>query len=269
MVHVRRGVVEGPVGAVSYLEWPSDTAADPLLCLHPVNTSAEIWSDVAAGLGRRVIAVDYRGHGHSDPGLPVFPGNFAEDARAVADALGLGRLHLAGGSIGGAVAVEFIATDPARVATLSLFGATLRIGLTDEHLDPMVTALRDLGVREWFVRHGADILGSRARPDSAQRLIEMASAGRDVATVEANLVTTFSQADARRTARLLTDAGTIPPASVVVGAQDPTCPPAMAVEMAAMLGTTAEVIDDIGHLPMLEAPDDVIGVLRRTLVDES
>ncbi len=79
------------------------------------------------------------------------------------------------------------------------------------------------------------------------------------------LRTTFGAADARATAAGLTDR---PPARVVVGTHDPTCPPEMARELAAALGgdrggVDVETVPDIGHLPMLEDPRGVAESVRR------
>jgi pimeloyl-ACP methyl ester carboxylesterase len=42
---------------------------------------------------------------------------------------------------------------------------------------------------------------------------------------------------------------------VVCGEHDRTCPPEHSREMAELLGVSAVVMDGVGHLPMLEAPD--------------
>lgn len=253
-----RGTVRGPAGDVAYLDWsgPADRAA--VLFLHPVNTAGEVWTDVAKGLAgeRRAVAPDYRGHGGSAGGDgPYLPADFAADALAVADALGLERVHLVGGSIGGAVAVEFLARAPARVASIAVFGATLRIGLTTEELRPLLAGITELGVEAWFRKHGGDILGPRSRPEVAERLAELAG-GRDLSMVLDIVRSTFQDADSRATAAGLP--ASRPPALVAVGTHDPTCPPAMAQELAGHLGVTAVTMDGIGHLPMLEAPDEVV-----------
>jgi 3-oxoadipate enol-lactonase len=241
---------------VSYLRWPSRSQADtaPLLCLHPVNTAAAVWTDVAEVLSadRTVIAVDYRGHGSSDASGPYFPAEFAGDARAVLARLGLDRVHLTAGSIGGAVAVELLAAEPDRFLSVSAFGATMHIGRPDSELDAMIASLRELGVRGWFDRHGGEIFGPRAQPNSSERLTELAS-GRDVETVAEIIRTTFGQADVRRLAEGL---HVTVPSLVLVGSEDPTTPLEMAEQLAGALGAgTVTVIDGVGHLPMLEVPE--------------
>ncbi|WP_432851258.1 alpha/beta fold hydrolase [Amycolatopsis sp. CA-161197] len=258
MSHPRRRTTTGPAGELSYLAWPG--SGTPVLYLHPVNTAAEVWSDVAAELPGPAVAVDYRAHGGSAAAGPYFPADYAADALAVLDAEGIGRAHVACGSIGGAVAVELAATAPQRVASIAAFGATLRLGWDSATLDETEADLRGLGVREWFVRHGGEILGPGSRPDAADRLVELASAGRELDVVVEVLRTTFGLADSRPAAAKVEPAA--PPALVVVGTHDPTCPDAMAQELAGYLHTQVHTLVDLGHLPMLEAPAVTAAAIR-------
>lgn len=250
-----RFAVDGPVGRISALH-RGGLGSTPVLFLHPVNTAAAVWDDVAVALPGEVVAVDYRGHGASDPGPPYLPADFAADALAVLAHLGWERVHLVGGSIGGAVCAEVAARTPAEVASIACLGATLRIGLSDADLEPLLVQLRELGVGGWFARHGHELLGPQARPDAASRLVELAG-GRPTAVVEQIVRATFCHADSRSVA------ATLPrrPALVAVGTHDPTCPPAMAAELAELLGARVTVLEGIGHLPMLEAPAEVADLL--------
>lgn len=266
MPHAERRSTEGEAGTLSYLAWPGSGSATPILYLHPVNTAAAVWTSVADELGedRRALAVDYRAHGRSAAGGPYHPADYAADALAVLDAESVDRAHVVCGSIGGAVAVELAAAAPDRVASIAAFGATLRLGWAESALDEAERDLRALGVREWFVRHGGGILGPGALPDAADRLVELASAGRDgdrdLDTVVEVTRCTFGVADSRPAAARL---GAAPPAArVFVGTHDPTCPPAMAKELAGALRAEVHTITDIGHLPMLEDPAGSAALIR-------
>ncbi|MFC4943130.1 alpha/beta fold hydrolase [Pseudonocardia sp. GCM10023141] len=265
MPNAERRSTPGATGELSYLAWPSPSAMTPILYLHPVNTAAAVWEAVATELGadRRAVAVDYRAHGRSAAGGPYYPADYAADALAVLDASGIERAHLVCGSIGGAVAVELTAAAPGRVASIAAFGATLALGWPAETLDEVERDLRALGVRQWFVRHGAEILGPAARAEAEAELVAVAVAGRrgdrDLDTVVDVLRTTFGLADSRPAAAAIADP---PPTRVFVGSHDPTCPPAMAHELAAALHGDVEVIPDIGHLPMLEDPLGTAAAVR-------
>jgi pimeloyl-ACP methyl ester carboxylesterase len=76
----------------------------------------------------RVITFDKRGNGLSDrvADVPSLPERM-DDVRAVLDAAGSRRTALLGISEGGALAIHFAATEPARVTALALFGAFPRM----------------------------------------------------------------------------------------------------------------------------------------------
>jgi len=104
-----------------YTEW-GPPAAPPLVLLHGVTGHARTWDDEARALSAewRVLALDQRGHGDSDPapdGDYTVP-SLAGDLAAFADALGLARVDLVGLSLGGRVAIAFAAANPERVRRL-------------------------------------------------------------------------------------------------------------------------------------------------------
>lgn len=78
-------------------EGPAGSGHQPLLCLHPVNTAAEIWAEVSALLSeeRTVVAFDYRGHRDSVMSGPFGAADYAADGLAVLDHIGIARAHLA------------------------------------------------------------------------------------------------------------------------------------------------------------------------------
>lgn len=265
MSTVQRRSTQGKAGELSYLSWPGQGDRTPILFLHPVNTAAAIWSLVAAALragepGSQppAVAVDYRAHGGSEAGGPFFPADYASDALAVLDACEIDRAHVVSGSIGGAVAAELAAVAGERVASIAAFGATLGLNWAKDALTEMEQSLRALGVREWFVAHGAAIFGPGSRPEAPGELTELATTGRDgdrdLDTVIELTLTTFGFADGRPAAEKVLARAERPPARVFVGTHDPTCPPAMARELAAALGGDLRILEGIGHLPMIEDP---------------
>jgi pimeloyl-ACP methyl ester carboxylesterase len=104
------------------LVWPGDGA--PVVLLHGLNNTGWIWSRpgaMFASQGYRVLCPTLRGHGASDRG----DGDFSleatsADLEALLDALELERVHLAGHSWGGKVAMHFAATRPQRLRGLML-----------------------------------------------------------------------------------------------------------------------------------------------------
>jgi esterase len=104
-----------------YAEWGAPTAPT-LILLHGVTGHARTWDDEAATLAARyrVLALDQRGHGDSDPspGADYTVATMATDVAAFADALGLERVSLVGLSMGGRVAIAFAGKAPRRVDRL-------------------------------------------------------------------------------------------------------------------------------------------------------
>jgi pimeloyl-ACP methyl ester carboxylesterase len=97
------------------------------------------------------VSYDLRGVGRSavpQPGYTVK--DMALDARALLDALGIERAHIAGYSLGGAIAQEIALGEPQRVLSLSLYS-------TFSHVEPylrlryelLIRVLKDCGPEIW------------------------------------------------------------------------------------------------------------------------
>lgn len=108
-------------------------AGDPLVLIHGVGASLEVWDGVAARLRDhyRVVRYDQRGHGQSDKASgPYTVEVFSNDLRALLDALAIERVHVAGHSLGGLVAQSFALDYPARLLKLALISTVA--GRTEE-----------------------------------------------------------------------------------------------------------------------------------------
>ena len=122
-----------------FTEW-GDPAAPVVVMLHGITGHARTWDDearalssgdftahLAGGTGSardatryRVLALDQRGHGDSDPAPDgdYTTGTLADDLAAFCGALGLGRVSCVGLSMGGRVAMAYAGRQPARVERL-------------------------------------------------------------------------------------------------------------------------------------------------------
>jgi pimeloyl-ACP methyl ester carboxylesterase len=104
-----------------YTEWGAATAP-PVLMLHGVTGHARTWDDEAAAFAARyrVLALDQRGHGDSDPSpnADYTVATLSSDVAAFTDALGLSHLSIVGLSMGGRVAIAFAGQATARVDRL-------------------------------------------------------------------------------------------------------------------------------------------------------
>ncbi len=104
-----------------YAEGGTPTAPAVIL-LHGVTGHARTWDEEAAELASRfrVLALDQRGHGDSDPspGADYTVATMSADVAAFADALGLARVSVVGLSMGGRVAIAFAGRAPRQVDRL-------------------------------------------------------------------------------------------------------------------------------------------------------
>ncbi|TMG71869.1 MAG: alpha/beta fold hydrolase [Chloroflexi bacterium] len=122
----RRIVVHGL--RIRVLEEDGGGRGDPIVLIHALGGWAENWRAVMAPLaatGRRVIALDLPGFGESE--RPKRVRYFGPDEAfypafvlAAMEALGIERAHVAGNSMGGAVAFMTAVTAPPRVSSLVL-----------------------------------------------------------------------------------------------------------------------------------------------------
>ena len=109
-----------------YYEWAG--SGTNLVLLHGSGSYALQWEWVADHLGERfhVFAVDQRGHGDSDrPDGEYSAEEYAEDIHQLVDTLGLGRIVIAGNSLGGRVAQVFAAEYPEQCAAAVLLAVHL------------------------------------------------------------------------------------------------------------------------------------------------
>jgi pimeloyl-ACP methyl ester carboxylesterase len=161
-------------------------SGDPLVLIHPLGAELVVWEPVLGRLARErdVIAVDLPGFGGSPPlanGGLATPRVLAGAVASFLDELGLGRVHVAGNSLGGWVALELAkagrALSVAGVCTAGLWkrplgprpgGDVRRVGRA---LLPILPALlRSARGRRLLLR------GSVARPErvpaeAAMRLV--------------------------------------------------------------------------------------------------
>ena len=112
-----------------HLGWQDGAEARPaLLLLHGLSSNASIWHRLAERMPqRRLVALDQRAHGSSDaPDTGYEPARLAADAAALVEALGLGRVVVAGHSWGATIALQLAADRPDLVAGLAVVDGPTR-----------------------------------------------------------------------------------------------------------------------------------------------
>jgi pimeloyl-ACP methyl ester carboxylesterase len=235
-----------------------------VLLIHGVGGDAGNWDAIAARLRARfdVVAMDLRGHGNSDRIRgPLDVHDLAGDALQVLDDAGIRRCHVAGFSLGGAVALALALMAPERVAALAVIGTVY-----GRSAEQRAKALERV---DYLARHGAAALAEtnrerwfseafrRTHPDVVERRVAQVAASDAESYMRA--FTVFCTADF---------VGRLPairsPTLVVTGEHDVAATPAMARAMAAELrDAEACVLPGLHHSVLIEAPDDIAERLGR------
>ena len=101
----------------------------PVLLLHGYTDNSRSWSLLAPYLtGRRLIALDLRGHGGSDaPACCYGPDTLAEDVNGVLTALNIDKVDVIGHSLGSITGVTLAAFHPERVDQLVLLSTAVSV----------------------------------------------------------------------------------------------------------------------------------------------
>ncbi len=104
---------------------PREEGGLPVLCLHGLTRNSADFETIAPHLARRrrVLAMDVRGRGRSDPDPDwrrYHPGTYVADAFALLEKAGVDRAVLLGTSMGGIMSMMMGAARPDRVAGIIL-----------------------------------------------------------------------------------------------------------------------------------------------------
>ncbi len=111
-------------------------AGEPVVLVHGFASTKEVnwinpgWVTTLTRAGRRVIALDNRGHGQSSkPSDPAayHSATMADDVRALLDHLGLERADVMGYSMGARMTAFLAVNHPARVRSIILGGLGIRL----------------------------------------------------------------------------------------------------------------------------------------------
>ncbi|MCT1515506.1 3-oxoadipate enol-lactonase [Dietzia cercidiphylli] len=243
---------------------PQSTDAPAVVLLGSLGSDRSIWDAQVRDLARdhTVITADHRGHGGSEviPG-PCTIADLARDLLSLTDALGVDRFHVAGLSLGGALAQWLAVHEPTRVRSATLLCTAAKFGESSGWVE-----------RAAAVRGG----GTAAVADAVvARWITPARAEQDPALVDAlreMIVTTSDEGYAAACDALSVwdgraDLGRITcPTLVVAGDEDSSTPPDVVRELAAGIpGAEFVTLSPAAHVPTVEMPGRVTEVLRSHL----
>ena len=253
---------------------PEPTPPDgPLLVLLPsLGTTTAVWAGVVDALHRdpelmdlRILNIDLPGHGQSPAATEPFTiADLATAVLNVVDELGDREVHLAGISLGGAIALELALREPTRVRSLTLVCSGARIGSPDGWTE-RARDVRASGT-------AALVTGSAARWFAPGFLGHDAGVG---ARALAELIDVDDEsygycADALSRFDLTAAAATLtPPALIVSGDLDHVTTPESLRRLAeSMPGSTYLNLPGASHLATLERPTEIARALGRHLAGD-
>ena len=233
---------------------------DPILFIGGLGDPIEVWQAQieAFAADHRVIAHDNRGAGRSPlPSAGVSIEAMAEDAAAVLRRYGAGPAHVAGFSMGGAIAQELALRHPELVRSLVLSGTWCD---PDAYLRAMFTswitgARGATSNRELLETFFLWIYTRRAHDDGlVKRYIDETLVNPLAQEADAFYATAQACIDWEGSADRLGAVGV--PALVIVGDEDRVCPPALSRELAAALPRAELVVlPGEAHQPFQESPE--------------
>ncbi len=209
--------------------------------------------------GRRVVAIDLRGHGASDKPVERYsmPG-FADDVAYVCDHLGVTKALIIGHSMGGIIAYDFASRHPALLSALVMLDAAIVLPATSRAVIPKFLA--ELGGPDYRQAIRAFVAGTlflpTDDPKGKERIIEgMTSAPQHVALSAYQALADY---DATKTPRV-----SAPSLYIEANEPKPRADMARLRELlpALFFGQTV----GSGHFCQLEAPDQVNAMIDRFL----
>lgn len=238
---------------------------EPVVLLHGVGLCADVWQPQIASLAqdRRVIALDLPGHGNSAP-LPGQPGlgDYVDWTIAAIAALELGRVDLAGHSLGALIAAGVATRPDAPVRRLALLGPVYR---RDAGAAAAVwerarqlglgTAGKDAPITRWFSENDDEAVVERVRGYlRAVDPLGYAAAYAAFASVDSAYEAAYARIDV--------------PTLVLTGAEDSNSTPQMSRALAALIpGAVVRILPRQRHMFGLTAACEVSRILLDWLED--
>lgn len=238
---------------IVFLERNLRAPAGTVLMVHGFGASKDHWTRFAARLPQdlRLIAIDLPGFGESPQDAQASYASAAQVARLkrFVDVHALRDFHLMGSSMGGRIAAEYALAHPGDLASLVLFdpaGVTPPPGARTSHAV--------------IVRSAADfdtlMATAFVQPPRMPSFLKgwFAERAQDNADLEAKVLAELNATPGKLEERI---GAMRPPTLVVWGSEDRIIDPAAAAIWRARLRDGDVVMmDQVGHVPMLERPEE-------------
>jgi 3-oxoadipate enol-lactonase len=235
-----------------------------LVFINSLGSDLRVWQDVVSALADRyrIILYDKRGHGLSDaPPAPYSIDDHTSDLLALLDHLQVDKASLVGLSVGGMIAQRMAVRAPGRVQSVTLCCTAAKIGTPELWADRIgaveaggIEPIADAVLQRWFTprfhdKWADDLAGWR---NMLVRTPAHGYAGTCAAIRDADL-----RADAGRIAV---------PTLCVAGEQDGSTPADVVRGTADLIpGARFALIEGAGHIPCVEKPAELSGLIKQHL----
>ncbi len=210
----------------------------------------------------RIIAIDLIGFGQSDKPLDYdySKANQAETIKAALDALDISPFALGGHSMGGEIALRLIRAHPDAAKRLILFASA---GLQTSQPSGFPPFINEFIVKNYFVqRLGFNFTVHQPDDDVKDHFKTMFYMNTEI---PGDVIREFSKAEDDENVIDFLDTLVIE-TLIIYGAEDRVTPPAFGETFDEALANSAYVLlEAIGHLPFIEAPEAVEDALRAFL----
>jgi pimeloyl-ACP methyl ester carboxylesterase len=243
--------------------WYSDTGGDgpPILCHHGYMGSHDIWLPVVERLGDhgRWVLMDARGAGDSErTGTGYTVDQAVDDILAVADHVGLDRFTYVGHSMGGALGYRLALEHPDRIERLVLVCAAppRSSPAPAPALERVVQAWRTQDADAMFAALAAGQPGPPDAVEMTARAARALSASAGHVEALAASMKTFDVLERLDQLAL--------PVMLLIGGADPALRPNLEAYLQ-LPNAGLSVLDGVGHVPPVEAPDRFAAVVARFL----
>ena len=257
-------IVEAAGWRLNYLR-TGEGAGAPIVLVHGFGGDLNNWMFNQPDLAQShcVTALDLPGHGRS--GKDVGAGDLGALSGALGaflDALGIGRAHLVGHSLGGAVVLDLALRRPETAASLTLIAsAGLGPEINGNYIEGFIAAGRRKEMK-------AVLAPLFAAPGMVGRdMVEELLRYKRLDGVEAALrgiAEAVFPGGRQRTVLAGRLAELTQPVQVIQGREDRIVPPAQAEGLPANVAVT--LIENAGHMPQMEAAAEVNRLIRKIAV---
>ncbi len=246
-------------GLYYFVHEADDTTRPPLILIHGAGGFHLSWpSQVRRLAGERIYAVDLPGHGKSEGMGRQSIEEYVGDMAAFMDALGIHRAVFAGHSMGSAIAITLALRYPMQVLGLILIGSGAKMRVSPAFLEGVSNA-------HTFASTVQMINDCSFGPKASPRLKELATQrmGQSHPSVLYNdylACNAFNAVDQIEKIKV--------PTLILCGMEDKMIPLKYSKSLRDSIGSAQLiVVEDAGHMLMLEQPDVTANLISRFMKD--